>query len=265
MTSKENKWIIILGGGFLSIPMFEKCKKLGVNILAFEWNLEAPALKLADHVMSVNLKDIDDVIKNAKIAGDTYPVAGVVTCGSDIEIAVAAAAETLGLPGIPVQVAIDCNDKVAMRKKLDAAGLGDTAWSEVRSVEEAIAAADNIGYPCFFKPVDNCGSRGCKTVTSAQAIKEWWDEAISFSINAGQRALVEEYQDGPRQTVEMIVENGTPHLVSIIDTHYVYEEPEKYPFGNWPVESGLNTTELSSEMQGQAFCALCQGSQGNGG
>lgn len=253
MITKENKWIIILGGGILAIPMYEKCKALGVNILAFEWNLQAPALKLADKVMQVNLKDIEDVRNCTKKAGAQYPVAGVVTCGSDIEIAVAVVAESLGLPGIPVQVAIDCNDKVAMRRKLDAAGIGDTLWSEVKSIEEAIAAADNIGYPCFFKPVDNCGSRGCKTITSAEDIKDWWGEAIAYSVNAGQRALIEEYQNGPRQTIEMIVEDGKPYLVSIIDTHYVYEEPEKYPFGNWPVETGLNTTGLAPKMQEKLF------------
>lgn len=251
--AKEDKWILILGGGLLTRTMYEKCRMLGLKIIAFEWNLSAPALSLADEVMRVNLKDMDAVRDSAKKAGLKYGPSGVVTCGSDIEIAVAVAAEALALPGIPVQVAIECNDKVAMRRKLDAAGLGDTLWAEVKNIEEAITAADDIGYPCFFKPVDNCGSRGCKTMTSAQDIKDWWAEAISFSINAGQRALIEEYQDGPRQTVEMIVENGTPHLVSIIDTHYIYEEPAKYPFGNWPVETGLNTTELSPDMQDKLF------------
>ncbi|MDH4318543.1 MAG: ATP-grasp domain-containing protein [Desulfobulbaceae bacterium] len=251
--AKTDKWILIMGGGILASAMFERCRALGLKILAFEWNLSAPALKLADEVMQVNLKDMADVRDNAKKAGIKFAPSGVVTCGSDIEIAVAVAAEALALPGIPVQVAIECNDKVAMRRKLDAAGVGDTLWAEVENIEEAIIAADNIGYPCFFKPVDNCGSRGCKTITSAQDIKDWWDEAIAFSVNAGQRALIEEYQDGPRQTVEMIVEKGTPYLVSIIDTHYVYEEPAKYPFGNWPVETGLNTTELSLDMQEALF------------
>jgi len=253
MGMKQERWILIMGGGLLTVPMYSKCKKMGVKILAFEWNLAAPALKLADKVMRVNLKNMDDVRQNALKAGSLLPIGGVVTCGADIEIAVAVAAEALGLPGIPVQVAIDCNDKVAMRKKLDKAGLADTAWAEVETLDEAVSAADEIGYPCFFKPVDNCGSRGCKTINSAQDIRDWWSEVIAFSVNAGQRAMVEEYQDGPRQTIEMIVEDGTPHLVSIIDTHYIYEDPEKYPFGNWPVETGLNTTALSSEMQKRLF------------
>jgi biotin carboxylase len=253
-----NNWILILGGGFLAIPMFEKSKALGLKVLAFEWDLEAPALKYADKVMEVNLKDSQDVCKCAKEAGKKYDIGGVVTCGSDIEIAVAVAAETLGLPGIPVQVAMDCNDKVAMRRKLEKAQLNDTQWAEVTSVEEAIAAADDIGYPCFFKPVDNCGSRGCKTIHSARDIQKWWNTAMSYSINAGQCGLIEEYQDGPRQTIEMIVDDGEISLISIIDTHYIYEDPENYHFGNWPVETGLNMTELSEEKQNLLFEHSCK-------
>jgi len=253
MGIEQKKWILIMGGGFLTIPMYVKCKKMGVNILAFEWDMAAPALKFADQTMRVNLKDMEDVRRNALKAGEQFPIGGVVTCGADIEIAVAVATEALGLLGISVQAAIDCNDKVAMRKKLDATGLADTLWAEVATVDEAISAADKIGYPCFFKPIDNCGSRGCKRITSAEDIREWWGEVIVFSVNAGHRAMIEEYVDGPRQTIEMIVEDGTPYLVSIIDTHYIYEEPEKYPFGNWPVETGLNITELSKDKQQHLF------------
>lgn len=258
MNLGNSKWILILGGGILSSPMYEKCKSMGLNILAFEWNLNAPALIHADEVMKVNLKDMDDVRRTARKANAKFSIAGVVTCGADIELAVATIAETLELPGIPVQVAMNCNNKIRMRKKLDEMGLGDTKWAKVESVDEAVSAAQRIGYPCFLKPADNCGSRGCKRINSAEDILNWWGETVKFSLNAGQCALLEEYQDGSRQTIEMIVYEDKIHLVSIIDTHYIYEEPEKYPFGNWPVETGLNTTDLSRDMQDRLFAHASQ-------
>ncbi len=253
MNLGNSKWILILGGGILSSPMYEKCKSMGLNIIAFEWNLNAPTLIHADEVMKVNLKDMDDVRRTARKANAKFSIAGVVTCGADIELAVATIAETLELPGIPVQVAMNCNNKIRMRKKLDEMGLGDTKWAKVESVDEAVSAAQRIGYPCFLKPADNCGSRGCKRLNSAEDILNWWGETVKFSVNAGQCALLEEYQDGSRQTIEMIVYEDKIHLVSIIDTHYIYEEPEKYPFGNWPVETGLNTTGLPRDMQDRLF------------
>lgn len=253
MTAAKEKYMLIMGGGLLTLQMYKKCKELGLKIFAFEWNLDAPALYLADKVEQVNMKNIDDVKKKAKEAGKQAPIAGVVTCGADLEIAVAVAAEALGLPGIPVEVARVCNDKAIMRQKLDKLGLGDTIWNEVTSMEAAFDAADRIGFPCFLKPVDNCGSRGCKRIESFSDIRTWWDEALKFSVCGEQRVLLEEYQDGPRQTIEMIVDKGVPRLVSIIDTHYIYEEPEKYPFGHWPVETGLNMTELSPDVQEQLF------------
>jgi biotin carboxylase len=162
------------------------------------------------------------------------------------------------LPGIPVSVALLCNDKAAMRKKLTQIGLEDTAWHEAKSIESALKAAEKIGYPCFLKPVDNCGSRGCKRIETSIDLVEWWEEALRFSVKRDQRILVEEFQDGPRQTIEMIVENGIPHLISIIDTHYIYEEPDKYPYGHWPVETGLHMTTQPREMQELLFKHACK-------
>lgn len=252
MKSRE-EWILIMGGGLLTVPMYKACKRLGLKILGFEWRLDTPGLAFADDVIHVNLKDIVDVREKAKLAGEKHPIGGVVTCGADIEVAVAAAAETLGLPGIPLEVANTCNDKSAMRKKLSEADIDNTLWAEVRSKEEAVYAAGQIGFPCFIKPVDNCGSRGCRPVHSTSDILEWWEELTSFSVNGERRALLEEYIDGPRQTVEMVVYKGEIHLLSIIDTHYIYEEPERYPYGQWPVETGLNTTALPIETQDELF------------
>lgn len=242
-----------MGGGILTIPMYKACRKLGLKILGFEWRLDTPGTELADDLIHVNLKDIHEVKKKAKLAGERHPICGVVTCGADIEVAVAAAAETLGVPGIPLEIANTCNDKIAMRKKLAMTGIDDTLWAEVTSVDAAVDAARHIGFPCFIKPVASCGSRGCRPVHCTSDILEWWDELVSFSLNGENRALLEEYIAGPRQTVEMVAYDSKFHLISIIDTHYFYEEPSKYPYGPWPVETGLNTTELPIQTQRELF------------
>lgn len=248
---ENKKSLIVLGAGILVEPLIDKAKSLGIHVIVFEWNLKLEGLKKADAVVQANLKDIDDSVQKAKQTAKKYNVRGVCTCGADLEITVAAIASALALPGIPLTVAERCHDKIATRSRLTEAGLDDVRWARVNNMESALDRAAELGYPCVLKPADNCGSRGVKKVSNDGELKDWFSVAKNFSL--GGELFLEEYIEGPRQTVEMIAYGGEIYLVSIIDTHYIYEEPEKYPWGDFPVETGLHPTEQPANIREHLF------------
>lgn len=243
----KKKYVLIVGAGDLVMPAYRIAREdLGLGIVALDRNPDAPGMKYADVGLEVSTKDLAGAVAAARQASGTYPLAGVFTCGADVEMTVAAIAEALDLPGIPVEVALRCNDKVHMHRHLDQAGFAAKARYHVTaSREQAQQAAESIGYPCIVKPLDNCASRGVQRVEGPEFMDDAYRLAVAHNGTREGKILVEECLEGTKHTVEMIAYQDRWHLLSIIDTHYISPR--------WPCETGLNTTQLSLEMQQRLF------------
>lgn len=239
--------VIIIGGGVLTMPAYRIAREeLGLGIIAFDWDPNTPGMQYADHAVQVSTKDAQGAVAAARAMASERPVVGVFTCGADVEITVAAVAEALQLPGIPVDVARRCNDKVLMHRHLDAVGFSaKPAYAITRSVSEAMEAVTTIGLPCMIKPVDNCASRGVQRIDDPAEIPPAFELAARFNIDPTAGVLVEQCLLGSKHTVEMITYRGQWHRLSIIDTHYISPR--------WPCETGLNTTTLPQSEQSRLF------------
>ena len=207
MNHKSKESIIILGAGVLTEPMIKRSSELGLHTIVFEFYKDAPGLRFADEVRQVNLKDIKLTVECAREVARHFHVKGVATCGAELAACVSSISRALSLPGISLEVVLECDDKMAMRHRLTEAGIDHVRWAHVHSLEEALKAADKVvGYPCVLKPRDNCGSRGVKRVIDPEDLKNWFGTASGFSQLPG--VLIEQYLDGPRQTIEMLVYGG---------------------------------------------------------
>jgi biotin carboxylase len=75
----------------------------------------------------------------------------------------ASLASLIGARGTPTEGVATARDKGRCRQALDEAGVPSLAYSVVGSEDEAIAAADRIGYPVIIKPVLGVG-KGVTTI-----------------------------------------------------------------------------------------------------
>ncbi|MDY6937248.1 MAG: ATP-grasp domain-containing protein [Cyanobacteriota bacterium] len=246
MTDSKD-YIAIVGASELVMPAYRIAREeLGLGIIALDYNPTSPGMEYADVALNVSTKDIDAAVAATREIAIEYPVKGVFTCGADVEMTVAAIAEALSLPGIPVEVARRCNDKLLMHRYLDEVGFSEKAqYRIVRNLAEAEKAVGEIGFPCIFKPLDNCASRGVQRVETAEAVTDAYALAVSFNGSRQGEILIEQCLEGSKHTVEMITWQDRWHLLSLIDTHYISPR--------WPCETGLNTTQLSDEMQAKLF------------
>ena len=240
-------YVIIVGGGILTMPAYQIAREeLGLGIIAFDQDPQTPGMQYADHAVEVSTKDAQGAAKSALKIAKQLPIIGVFTCGADVEVTVATIAEALRLPGISIDVAKRCNDKVLMHRHLDAVGFTDKPrYSITHSFDEALAAALAIGFPCVIKPVDNCASRGVQCIDNPNDLLPAFELAASFNINQNLGVLIEQCLIGTKHTVEMIAYDNQWHLLSIIDTHYIS--------ARWPCEIGLNTTQMPSREQKRLF------------
>ncbi|HZQ78326.1 MAG TPA: ATP-grasp domain-containing protein [Acidimicrobiia bacterium] len=154
--------------------------------------------------------DTDDpaaVAAAARAAAGRAPLAGLVTSSEYFVAVTARAAAGFGLPG-PDPAAVErCRDKHRQRAALAAAGVPVPAFVAARSAGEAVAAAEEIGYPVVVKPADGTGSRGvrlCPGPATVRAQATWLlarrrDERGRPALPL---ILVEEYVAGPECSVE---------------------------------------------------------------
>ena len=143
---------------------------------------------------------------------------GVFTAGTDFSTTVAAVAEGLGLPGLPVAVT-----QGGHRQGADAhACCGSTACparasSPWRSPDDCAGVDGRMPFPLVVKPVDNMGARGVRRVDSRAEL----EEAVALALQASRtrRALVEEYLEGPELSIDAITWQGRITLCGVADRH----------------------------------------------
>ncbi|MFF2148177.1 ATP-grasp domain-containing protein [Kitasatospora sp. NPDC058190] len=133
-------------------------------------------------------------------------------------LATASVAEKLGLRHLSAQAAAACRDKYTTRSLLDGAGLPTVRHRLVRSADEALAAAAEIGYPVVLKPRSLAGSLGVRMVEDAEALSAAYPEAVGTALAGVPEAdgvLVEEFLVGPEISIDSCVVDGAAEPVFV--------------------------------------------------
>ncbi|CAG0988244.1 partial D-alanine--D-alanine ligase, partial [Anaerolineae bacterium] len=112
------------------------------------------------------------------------------------------------------------------------------------NLEEARAAIKKTGLPCMVKAIDNAASRGSRRIDSMDELEEALIDAKNHSTTG--TALIEEYVEGPEQSVELIVWNGVHYRFGIVDRHF--------GFAPFPIETGhTNPSALPGGEQEELY------------
>jgi biotin carboxylase len=175
---------------------------------------------MCDRFENIDLKDTENIIRLAEtLKSEGGALAGIMTAGTDFSAQVAFAAEKLGLPGIPVEAALDASDKERMRRRFTAAGVPSPAFC-ILCEPPGDDFAPPFHYPVVVKPVDNMGARGCRLVRSPKELRAAAEDALRYSRSS--RAIVEEYLDGPEFSVDALVYRGEISICGLAERHIFY-------------------------------------------
>lgn len=164
--------------------------------------------------------DLTDVDAMTVIAKDLGDVSGVLCWDEGLVLPAARLAEALGLPGPATAAVAACRDKHATRAALAAAGVAQPESVLVGSVEQALAAAERIGYPVVLKPRALAASLGVVRVdTPAELAANFAfarDTTVPGAPSYDVSVLVERFADGPEISVDSVVHAGrvTPMVLA---------------------------------------------------
>lgn len=224
----------MLGGGFLQTFVIKKAKELGYYVHVLDANPNAEGFKYADKYAVINIVDEDACLRYAR----ENIIDGVLTAATDYSVlSMSRIAKELNLPGINYESAKLIKNKADVRKCLYDAKADDTGYSyEIHSIDEAELIKHKINYPVMVKPCDGSGSRGASRVDKSEDFVKACEFAMDGSIT--HRAVAEPFIIGREYGVESFVDNGTIHILAIMQKEMT--EPPYYAELGHAIPSELN-------------------------
>ncbi|MEU3296708.1 ATP-grasp domain-containing protein [Streptomyces longwoodensis] len=159
--------------------------------------------------VAADLTDTASVAAAVKEFAASHPISGVMTYMEHHVLAAAEVAQQLGLPTSTPEAITAARDKALTRRLLDEHQVPSALARQAVTAEQAVALADEIGYPVVVKPRSEAGSAGVIRATTAAEVEIAYQRAATESVlgawHGPQGVLVEEWLDGAEISVETAV------------------------------------------------------------
>lgn len=205
--------LAIIGASYLQLPLVRKAREMGLETLCFAWPEGAVCKDQCDSFFPLSIVEKERI---ASICAER-DIDGVATIASDVAVpTVCHVAQQLGLNGNSERSAFLATNKNAMRAAFRAAGVRVPASRRARSEQDALAAADEIGWPLIVKPADRSGSMGVEKTEEADALRAAVRRALDASFSG--EAVVEQFIGKAREvSIEGISHHGEYHVLAVTD------------------------------------------------
>lgn len=249
---------LVLAGGFPQIALIEDIKARGITVVLADYFENPVAKPYADVFYRASTLDVEAITKIAKEEQVDFLITA---CTDQALLTVAKVSEELGLPCyIDYQTALNVTNKSYMKEVFVQHGIS-TAKHVVMGELDMAAIAD-MPYPLIVKPVDCNSSKGVKKVLNEAELRTAFAEAVRLSRT--DTALVEEFIEGPELTVDVYVENGVAHVLSLSNNDKIGEEDKfvifrtRYPAANADVIMGKvqKTAQQIADAFGLRDCPM---------
>lgn len=215
--------VVVVGAGYPGKRgMYERMAELGACVVivdeAGHWSEQLVDEGVASQWIAVPITgdaDVDAAAVIDVLSAEAVRPDAVLTFWELSVPVVARAAESLGLPGNPVEAVDTARSKLRTREASQRLGLPSPRSQRVRSLDELYAAATEIGFPSVVKPEFGASAIGTVRVDSFESLPDiYWivqkelESPQIIDFRAGNDLLLEEYIDGVEFDVDLVFEEG---------------------------------------------------------
>lgn len=212
---------LVLAGGLPQVALIEALKNRGITTVLADYFEYPVARSYADIFYQVSTLDVPAITEVARKENVDFLIT---VCTDQALLTVAQVSETLGLPCyIDYQTALNVTNKSYMKRVFAEKEISTARFRVMATLDQE--AIKHLRYPLIVKPVDCNSSKGVKRVDDPKDLPEAFEEAVRLSRT--DTAIVEEYIVGPELSVDVWVENGKSHILSISELDKI---PEKDKF-----------------------------------
>ncbi|GJL95848.1 MAG: acetyl-CoA carboxylase biotin carboxylase subunit [Hyphococcus sp.] len=222
------KKVLIANRGEIALRIHRACKEMGIATVAVHSTADENAMhvRLADESVCVgppapkdSYLDIPAIISAAEITGADAIHPGYGFLSENARFADIIEAHNITFIGPRAEHIRVMGDKIAAKEAVGKAGIPLVPGSkgELKSIDEARAAAEKIGYPVLVKAASGGGGRGMKLAPTANDIEEAVSTAKTESKAAfGDDAVyLEKYLTLPRHIEIQIIADAHGNVVQL--------------------------------------------------
>jgi hypothetical protein len=149
-----------------------------------------------------------------------------------LQVPLAQVREGLGIEGMDVRTAVNVRDKSRMKETLQAAGVPCARHALVHSSGEAVAFAEQVGFPLVAKPPAGAGAQSTYRLDDAHTLRGWLS---AVPPRGDAPALLEEFLVGEEHSYDSVSMGGQTVWASISDYHPPPLEVLRNPWIQWTV------------------------------
>jgi len=190
---------------------------LGVEVVVGSEQRQALDRSMGDRAVVVPMASPDAALKVIVALDQRTPLDAVLAVDDQGVVVAARAAQRLGLRHNSPDAVAGTRDKVVTRERLSAAELSQPSFRVIPAGADAVAAANEIGYPCVIKPVSRSASQGVIRVNDATETRSAAIRIRAMLGDCPEPLIVEQYVPGVEVAVEGVLVNGRLHVLAVFD------------------------------------------------
>ena len=220
--------VLIANRGEIALRIHRACQEMGIKTVAVHSTVDANAMhvKLADEAVCIGPASAKDsylnkaaIISAALITGADAIHPGYGFLSENADFAEMVAAHGMTFIGPTPEMIRKMGDKVTAKKTAIESGLPVVPGSDgdVKTIEEALAWGDKIGYPVIVKAAAGGGGKGMKVAHSKEELADAFTLAKreAKSSFANDTVYIEKYLQTPRHIEVQILADNHGNVVHL--------------------------------------------------
>ena len=223
------KKVLIANRGEIACRVIQTCKRLGIATVAIYSDAEPNALhvQMADEAYNVggapaaeSYLNIPRIVEVAVESGAEAVHPGYGFLSENPAFVQACEERSIRFIGPSPEVMTRMGDKVAARRLAAEAGLPIVPGTEGDvEDEEALAAAEAIGYPVMVKAAEGGGGIGIRLASNAEEMPQVIERARSLAQSAfgSPRIYLEKYLEGPAHIEVQVLGDTSGNVVHLFE------------------------------------------------
>ncbi len=184
---------LILGAGELGKELVIELQRLGVEVVAVDRYLNAPAMQVAHRSHTVSMLDEKALLHLIEEEQPDLIIPEIEAIAVDALIKL----EEKGFRVIPTAKAVSTamNRERIRRHAAEELRLPTTPYRIVPTKEDYLIAVKSIGFPCVVKPIMSSSGKGQSFVKTEREAEAAWDSACERARGKADKVIVEGYID----------------------------------------------------------------------
>lgn len=210
--------VLLLGSGELGKELTISLQRLGVEVVAVDSYVAAPAMQVATQSRVVDMTDAQALRELITQVAPDLIVPEVEKLAASALVEAAAA----GIRVVPTAKVVELTfDRQGIRTlAAQHAGVPTSPYAFADSFDALCLAAQEVGFPCFVKPTMSSSGHGQSRVTSPQGLRAAWEEASDGARADTGRVIVEGQIDFDYEITLLTVRHLDPADPTLVCTSF---------------------------------------------